>query len=345
MTTTILTGDCRELLPTLPAGSVQCCVSSPPYFRLRSYLPVDHPLKAREVGQEPTVEAFVATMVSVFREVHRALSDDGSLFLNLGDSYMAPRTAGDTTTSTLQGGKATQTEAWKRPGTTGTIDLKAKNLIGIPWRVALALQADGWILRQCNIWHKPNGMPESVNDRTTTAHEYVFHLTKSERYYYDAAAISEPVAASTVERLSQPNLENQAGSHRQPGKTNGPMKAVRGSHKGSTFHTGKTADHQLGRASDAPRIETDRRNKRSVWTIPTSGYQDAHFAVMPAKLAEICILAGSREGDTILDPFAGSGTTLGEANRLGRHGIGIDLDESCRPMIERRTAQLALEVA
>jgi DNA modification methylase len=241
VTTTILTGDCRELLPTLPEKSIQACVTSPPYFGLRSYLPDDHPSKLREIGQEPTPEAFVETMVTVFREVRRVLADDGCLFLNLGDSYNAR--PGQRKTTDAAGPKQLTNTASPGAPSRSIEGLAPKNLIGIPWRVALALQADGWILRQCNIWHKSNGMPESVNDRTTTAH------------------------------------------------------------------------------------------------------QDAHFAVMPAKLAEICILAGSREGDTILDPFAGSGTTLGEANRLGRHGIGMELDDACRPMIERRTAQLALEVA
>jgi DNA modification methylase len=189
--------------------------------------------------------------------------------------------------------------------------MKPKDLIGIPWMLAFALRADGWYLRQDIIWSKPNPMPESVRDRCTKAHEYVFLLSKSERYYFDGEAIMEPVAASTVERLSQPTLQQQEGSCRVPGKTNGNMKAV-------------------GR--------TDKRNRRSVWTVATQPYKGAHFATFPPALIEPCILAGSRPGDIVLDPFMGSGTTAAVALQHGRQYLGCELNPAYQPLQEARIA-------
>lgn len=329
---TILIGDAREQLATLPDASVQTCVTSPPYWNLRDY---GHP---DQIGNEPTPEQYVENLVAVFREARRVLKDDGTLFLNLGDAYWGTG-KGPTPPTGFHGANGTP---YPTRGVYSHHEIKGKDLIGIPWMVAFALRADGWWLRQCNIWHKPSTMPESVRDRTTTAHEYIFHLSKSATYYYDAAAISEPVAASTIERLSQPTLATQAGSERVPGKTNGPMKAVRGSHKGSTFHRGKTATHQQGRASTTDRIEGDRRNKRSVWSIATRGYKGAHFAVFPPEIPETCIKAGSREGDTVLDPFAGSGTTGEVAERLNRAVVLVELNPEYRPLIEQRLAQRPL---
>ena len=353
MTARILCGDVREMLAALPDASVQCCVTSPPYFRLRDY-GVDG-----QIGIEATPAAYVAALVDVFREVRRVLRPDGTVFLNLGDSYFGSTQTGGTKSkegSAKRAGRmfsmpvnARHGDAYDMRDTTpGDYTatsrphlLKPKDLIGIPWRVAFALQADGWYLRSDIIWHKPNPMPESVTDRPTKSHEYIFLLAKSERYYYDAAAIAEPVALSTVERLSQPTLELQGGSLRANGgaKTNGPMKAVRGSHKGSTFYRGKTATHQLGRASEADRIETDKRNKRSVWTVATQPYSGAHFAVFPTALIEPCILAGSHEGDTVLDPFAGSGTTGVVALRHGRSFVGVELNPTYCQLAQRRITQ------
>ena len=265
MTIRVLHGDCRTVLPTLEAASVQCVVTSPPFFNLRDYG------VAGQMGLEATPAAYVAELVGVFREVKRVLRNDGVLFLNLGDSYLAN-----------------------------------KQLIGIPWRVGFALQDDGWWLRQDNIWHKGNAIPESVRDRTTRVHEYVFMLSKAPSYYYDAKAIEEPAAVGW---------------------------------NGSKFHTGKTALHQLGRASQTERQESMFRNRRSVWTINSSPYADAaHFATMPEELATICILAGSRPGDMVLDCFGGVGTTGAVAARLGRDATLIDLNPAYCRSAERRGA-------
>jgi len=293
-------GDCRETMrrwATL-GFKTQTCVTSPPYFGLRDY---GHP---GQIGLEQTPEQYIAAMVEVFRCVRDVLADDGTLWLNLGDSYGAVggnTYAGFNKRWNGTGGAGSKQDAalvgvTDRKIATG---LKPKNLLGIPWRVALALQADGWILRQDIIWHKPNPMPESVRDRCTKAHEYIFLLSKSERYFYDAEAAMEPVAASTVERLSQPTLRQQEGSDRVPGKTNGNMKAV-------------------GR--------TDKRNRRSVWTVATRPYKGAHFATFPPALIEPCILAGSRPGDIVLDPFMGSGTTAQVALQHGRQYLGCELN-------------------
>lgn len=302
MTVQILNGDCRQVLRSLPDQSVHCCVTSPPYFGLRNY-EVDG-----QIGLEPTPAAFVAELVDVFREVRRVLRDDGTLWLNLGDSYATDSKWGGST-----GGKAAKGLHGAGGGGRNrtNVGLPDKNLIGIPWRVAFALQDDGWILRQDVVWSKPNPMPESVKDRCTKAHEYLFMLSKRATYYFDAEAIKEPVAEATVSRLSQASLASQAGSTRVPGKTNGNMKAVGNSEK---------------------------RNKRSVWTVTTKPFKGAHFATFPPDLIEPCILAGSPAGATILDPFGGAGTTGMVANRLNRNAILIELNPDYANMAERRIA-------
>lgn len=281
------------------------CVTSPPYFGLRDY---GH---EGQLGLEATPDEYIAAMVDVFRGVRDVLADDGTLWLNIGDSY-----ANDGKWGGSSGGK----HAKALHGSTGVgrtrqnTGLKPKDLIGIPWLLAFALRADGWYLRQDIIWHKPNPMPESVTDRCTKAHEYMFLLSKSERYYFDADAIKEPVATSTVARLSQASLATQVGSDRVPGKTNGNMKAV-----GST----------------------EKRNRRSVWSINTKPYKGAHFAVFPEALIEPCILAGSAPGDIVLDPFMGSGTTAAVALRLGRQYIGCELNPDYEALQIERIAKAA----
>jgi DNA modification methylase len=336
----IIQGDCIEGLRTLPDASVHCCVTSPPYWGLRDY---GHD---GQIGLEATPEAYVARMVEVFREVRRVLRDDGTLWLNLGDTYANTPVGkfnggGFTDVSAKTGGRDLSGVAtsggvnkWKASG------LKQKDLVGIPWRVAFALQADGWWLRQDIIWHKPNPMPESVRDRCTKAHEYVFLLTKSERYYYDAEAVSEAVAVSTTARLSQPSLPLQAGSDRVPGKTNGPMKAVGPRFGGNKFGDSDDPKHatKSGNVYQIPDAN-GRRNRRSVWTITTKPYSGAHFAVMPADLVEPCIKAGCPEGGTVLDPFAGSGTTLAVAAELGRSGIGCELNPEYIELANQRIAK------
>lgn len=306
-------GDCLESLRAMPAESVQTCVTSPPYFGLRDY-GMDG-----QIGLEATPDAFVARLVEVFREVRRVLRDDGTLWLNLGDSYAGGGTIGRNDAGRDIAGGGGNHLGSGNPGKQGVkkpvASLKPKDLIGIPWRVAFALQADGWYLRQDIIWHKPNPMPESVTDRCTKAHEYVFLLSKSARYYFDSEAIKEPSAESSVARLAQPTLDRQVGSSRVPGKTNGTMKAVGG----------------------------DTRNRRSVWTVTTKPFKGAHFATFPPDLIEPCILAGAPVGGVVLDPFGGSGTTAGVAIKHGRRAMLCELNPEYAAMIPARIASIAGE--
>jgi DNA modification methylase len=362
----IIQGDCIEGLRTLPDASVHCCVTSPPYWGLRDY---GHD---GQIGLESTPEAYVARMVEVFREVRRVLREDGTLWLNLGDSYTS--TAQGTQNAPQPKGSKADPQQWanRRPFT----GLKPKDLVGIPWRVAFALQADGWWLRQDIIWHKPNPMPESVRDRCTKAHEYVFLLTKSERYFYDAEAVSE----ASIGTSARPRFG------------------------GSKY--GDSSDPKHATKSGNEYQDTGSRNRRSVWTVTTKPYKGAHFATMPPDLVEPCILAGTseegccphcgspwarvterkkltrprpnaytkRQGDEgtgnscansvagvavetkgwqptckcqehrpepclVLDPFAGSGTTLAVAARLGRSGIGCELNPEYIALAEQRIAE------
>ena len=306
MSVKILVGDCLESLDYIPSGSVHTCVTSPPYFGLRDY---GHD---GQIGLEQTPAEFVAKLVDVFREVHRVLRDDGTLWLNLGDSYGA--VGGNTYAGFNQrwsgtGGAGSKQDATLAGVTDRKIDtgMKPKNLLGIPWRVALALQADGWYLRQDIIWHKPNPMPESVRDRCTKAHEYIFLLTKSPRYYFDAAAIEEP---AKWERWGN-QTENKK-------------------------HSG-TAKH-LGGKTLAELPIRDKKNRRSVWTVATKPFKGAHFATFPPDLIEPCILAGCPEGGVVLDPFGGAGTTGLVAKRNGRNAILCELNPDYAEMAKNRIA-------
>jgi DNA modification methylase len=373
----IIQGDCLEGLRTLPDASVHCCVTSPPYWGLRDY---GHD---GQIGLEATPEAYVARMVEVFREVRRVLRDDGTCWLNLGDSY-ANQKSGDTYSGfndryfnrSTDGGKQAKTVSGAKVGKLEFAGLKPKDLVGIPWRVAFALQADGWWLRQDIIWHKPNPMPESVRDRCTKAHEYVFLLTKNERYYYDAEAIKQDAKSSS--------------------------EGIR--FGGSKY--GDNSDPKFATKSGNVSKEYATANRRSVWTVTTKPYKGAHFATMPPDLVEPCILAGTseegccpncgspwarvterkkltrprpndytkRQGDEgtgnscansvagvavetkgwqptcecpehrpepclVLDPFAGSGTTLAVAARLGRGGVGCELNPEYIALAEQRIAE------
>lgn len=290
MDVSILQGNCIERLMEMPEGSVHCCVTSPPYWGLRDY-GCDG-----QLGLESTPEAYIANMVDVFREVRRVLRDDGTLWLNLGDSYASGGMSNPSAKSTLGGGKDRGAADYSIARTIPD-GLKPKDLVGIPWRTALALQADGWWLRQDIIWHKPNPMPESVRDRCTKAHEYIFLLTKCQTYYYDNEAVKEPATTSP----------------HAPGNKCG----TDGGHNRKDFGT-----------DDMLRVlGTDgKRNRRSVWTVPTKPYKGAHFATFPPALITPCILAGCPEGGTVLDPFLGSGTTASVALSLGRSAIGIELN-------------------
>lgn len=307
----IIPGDCIAGLRTLPDASVHCCVTSPPYWGLRDY---GHD---GQIGLEETPEAYVARLVEVFREVRRVLRDDGTLWLNLGDSYNAYNGNRGTSTSFQS---ATEEACPSLPSGHGLSakGLKNKDLVGIPWRVAFALQTDGWWLRQDIIWHKPNPMPESVRDRCTKAHEYVFLMTKSERYFYDAEAVSE---AATKPPGSNGNFGNKDAASRMVGKLTGNMSP------GVEYLTKPT------------------RNRRSVWTVTTKPYSGAHFAVMPSDLVEPCIKAGCPEGGTVLDPFAGSGTTLAVAAEMGRNAIGCELNPDYIELAERRILEARQSVA
>jgi len=350
---TILEGDCRAMLKTLPDRSVHCCVTSPPYYGLRSY---GIGTENGEIGLEQTPDAYVAQLVSVFREVRRVLRDDGVIFVNLGDTYQNSKGQAhgvDPKQPARRHGLRPQ-DGPPPPG------LKPKDLIGIPWMVAFALRADGWYLRQDIIWHKPNPMPESVTDRCTKAHEYIFLLSKAARYYFDAGAIAEGLAPASIERLSQPNLDAQMGSNRVPGKTNGTMKAVGNIRKsdstnesfvpGASSHGGL---HRAGRSRGLPPRHAaypessdqsglndvgrgGTRNKRSVWTVATMPFKEAHFATFPPDLIEPCILAGCPAGGVVLDPFGGAGTTGMVADRHGRDAILIELNPDYAAMARER---------
>ena len=325
MAVRLLLGDCRESLRFCVGDQeVQTVITSPPYFGLRDY---GH---AGQIGLEPTPAGYVEQMVAVFREVRRVLRDDGTLWLNLGDSYA---NGGCTTRDTDAPNKGNAGAAQPHRPETGA---KPKDLLGIPWRVAFALQADGWYLRQDIIWHKPNPMPESVRDRCTKAHEYVFLLTKSERYYWDLESMQEAATDSTAVRLAR-DVENQRGSDRVPGKTNGPMKAV----KRRSVRPGVDTNGG-GQGEGTMTYPALTRNRRSVWTIPTRPYNGAHFATFPPALVEPCLLAGSRPGDAVLDPFMGSGTVGAVAKQHGRGFIGCELNPD---YLELAKARIAAAVA
>jgi len=290
-------GDALEVLRTLPAESAQTCVTSPPYWGLRDYG------VEGQLGLEPTPEEYVARMVGIFAEVRRVLRDDGTLWLNLGDSYTGAANSGGANRN--DGGPAVRVSGLTAKSGHG---LKPKDLVGIPWRVAFALQADGWYLRSDIIWAKPNPMPESVTDRPTKAHEYVFLLAKSERYFFDQEAVREPASPNKPWGASS-NVGTKARQSRNDGNSDG---------------LGRPADDEAG------------RNIRSVWTITTKPFSGAHFAVMPPDLAERCIKAGSRIDDVVLDPFSGAGTTAMVARRLQRRAIGIELNPEYIRIAEQR---------
>lgn len=297
-------GSCLDILPTLEAGSVHTCITSPPYFGLRKY--GDGP----EIGAEPTPDEFVAALVAVFREVRRVLRDDGTLWLNLGDTYFSPTKGSggsNPATSPKQAWKGSQNGQGFDPIriSAGDLPIKSKDLVGIPWRVAFALQADGWYLRQDIIWHKPNPMPESVRDRCTKAHEYIFLLSKGPRYHFDAEAIKEPAVRA--------------------GCAPSGNKSVDASRHDANLDVGKPV--------------AEFRNKRSVWTVATQPYSGAHFATFPSKLIEPCILAGAPVGGLVLDPFAGAGTTWLAAHDLGRRFVGCELYAKNVTLAENRIAE------
>ncbi len=414
----IIVDDCRRALADLAPESVQCVVTSPPYWGLRDYG------VAGQIGLEASVDAHIAALVAVFRDVRRVLRKDGTLWLNYGDAY-ASSVNGRSAADTKAAGDDDRTFRDKPLDTVKASGLKAKDLLGLPWRLAFALQADGWWLRRDIIWHKPNPMPESTRDRPTTAHEYVFLLTKAPRYFYDGDAIRTELAPNSIARLAQ-DIDGQEGSDRAHAgeKSNGRMKAVggpralykmpdgwdtgagghrsihragrekgappdrsvgvghnarprkaapnmrngfRGEHDGPSAYVGqkgtqsnsnrnalkmdghvdrrKDGFNQRWDESEALGVVAPGANARSVWTIPTEGFKDAHFATFPTEMARRCILAGSRIGDTVLDPFGGAGTTGLVAAKALRNAILLELNPDYAAIAHRRmkSALIAVE--
>ena len=342
----IICSDALEALKSLPSGSCRCCVTSPPYYNLRNYGNT-----LGQIGLEATVDEYIAKLRDVFYEVKRVLTDDGTLWLNIADCY-----AGSMKGSMFYP-ESDSTIGSKEAGRKGTIgafagrplpkyDMPRKNLMGIPWRVAFALQSDGWILRQDIIWDKTNCMPESVKDRCTRSHEYIFLFAKQPRYFYDSAAIAEPVAQSTKKRLSQ-NIEGQRGSDRLGYKTMhavggslaafGPPQSRRRSGNKKRKARPVPGAKENGYAGSVPyEYITMLRNKRDVWHMSVSKRRGInHFAVFPEELAETCIKAGSAVRDIVLDPFMGSGTTVNVAHKLGRLAIGIDINPEYCEAVEQ----------
>lgn len=373
----IKVGDNREVLRQMPEKSVHCSVFSPPYFGLRDYGVED------QIGLEETPEQFVAEIVGVMREVRRVLRDDGTVWLNIGDSYSrsqetnVPQTKNKPVAYPVHskaGSSDGEVGRGDRPGTRTSGGLAPKQLLGIPWRIAFALQADGWFLRQDIIWHKPNPMPESVQDRCTKAHEYIFLLSKSANYYYDAEAIAEEASkgdagsrfdvgttATHQQGRAQsrpdgirPQLRRAQELAKQHGLTDEHIAAIRAC---GVTDVGKARVTQSGTGKNLPEVQAladhaksvlggyyrefltadnGKRNKRSVWTVATQPFKEAHFATFPPDLIEPCILAGCPEGGTVLDPFGGAGTTGLVADRLKRNCILIELNPEYAEMSRRR---------
>ena len=333
-------GDCREILKTIESGTINCCITSPPYYGLRDY-GVDG-----QIGLEETPEQYIDQLAGVFDEIKRVLRDDGTLWLNIGDSYAG---------NGLRGGAAYPENAkkWKQGTNTGTLalktavkfksnEIKPKDMIGIPWMLAFELRRRGWYLRQDIIWAKPNPMPESVTDRCTKSHEYIFLLSKSPHYYFDAEAIAEPVADSTTRRLAR-DIENQNGSVAY-GRTNGNMKAVLPRYGGKKY----TENPESFFRTKSGNIYEYRakRNKRDVWTVSTKPYKGAHFATFPEDLIEPCVLSGCPSDGTVIDPFAGTSTTGVVCKRFGREFVGIEINkEYCIMGAERmQNVQMKMDI-
>lgn len=331
----IIPTDCLSGLKLLPDNSVDCVVTSPPYFGLRDYG------IAGQIGLEETPEQYIAKMLEVFNEVRRVLKPTGTLWLNIGDTYAAywGQKYGQTqmlSKSSRRVNNGSAPPAKKTPVFSKSNPVKPKDLFGIPWMMAFALRAQGWYLRQDIIWHKPNPMPESVTDRCTKSHEYIFLLSKSPKYYFDSDSIRQPIAASSIERLKQ-NIGNQNGSERVPGKNNGTMKAVirKSGNKERKDRPGAPENVGKNQKGSVP-WEGDTANKKSVWTVATMPFQEAHFATFPEVLIVDCIKAGCPEGGVVLDPFMGAGTTAVVARKLNRNFIGFEINEAYIKIAEKR---------
>lgn len=334
----IITGDALETLRQLPDGCCSTCVTSPPYYGLRDYG------ADGQIGQEETPEEYTARLVEVFREVRRVLKDDGTLWLNIGDCYAGSgkgRTRDGVYAQNSQSIESYGQKAGKlkrAPAAAGAI--KRKDLFGIPWLLAFALRADGWYLRADIIWEKPNAMPESVKDRPTRAHEYIFLLSKSEHYHYDAEAVREPAVG-----FYNAAPAGSKGTGKPNARRRGNSRTFRG---GGVYTHDQAADNSAKVERQSHGLipnETGKRNRRSVWTVATRPYKGAHFATFPEELVRPCVLAGSKPGDTVLDPFSGSGTTGAVAIQEGRDYIGIEINPVYSKMSEQRLREAAQEGA
>jgi len=371
---TLWLGDALDVVRQLPDQSVDCCVTSPPYFGLRSYLPDDHPDKSREIGTEESPAEFVERIRALFSEIRRVLAKDGTAWLNLGDSYYSGR--GNPGPNAADG-KQPARRGWVRPvDQPGQSWGKPKSLLGVPWRAALALEDDGWILRSDVIWAKKNPMPEAVKDRPTASHEHVFMLTRSKRYYYNAEAIAEQATGQSSgnsyarpERLGKrdteerwegrPQLRRPLALAREKGLTDAHFDAIRAvgmndAGKAITIQTGagKNTDDARRLAGEAKAalggyyrefLTGATRNRRDVWTLSSEPFSEAHFATFPSALPRLCLLGGCKPGGTVLDPFHGSGTTAYVAGQLGLRYIGVDINREYLDLsLRTRLAQTAL---
>jgi DNA modification methylase len=313
---TLLCGDAYEQLRKMKSRSVQCVCTSPPYWGLRDYG------VEGQLGLEPTPSEYISKLVAIFSEIKRVLKDDGTVWLNIGDSYVGSAQSCGQKISTLskvqRGNKGSLHSIKRLPVNYKVLGLKPKDLVGIPWSVAFALRDAGWYLRRDVIWYKTNPMVESVKDRPTTAHEYIFLLAKSRKYYYDAAAIAEPIKPESLKR----GLRNTK-PHR---------------------YSALMGHEQKGTAKWAAKNPTTR-NKRSVWIISLKHNRVEHYATFPEDIPMICIKASTKRGDAVLDPFVGSGTTLSAALKLGRKGIGIDISRKFLTTIVRPRLRKVLQAA
>lgn len=323
----ILQGEALAVLKDLPDESVHCIVSSPPYWRQRDYG------VAGQLGLEQTPEEYVDRLVAIFREARRVLRSDGTAWVNLGDKWASGGNGGG---GSFMDDRAEawahvkENKGWRNP----PAGYKDKDLVGVPWMFAFAARADGWFLRQCNIWAKPNCMPESVRDRSTAAHEYVFHLTKNNDYWYDSDAARTPPPPQTDTELKNNSLE--ARKERAGSVPTAMKNGIRRSDK----QRGHTRKHEgfndRWDAMEKEQQQANGANLRSVWWLAPAQYKEGHYAVMPATLAEICIAAGCPEGGMVLDPFGGAGTTGLVADRMGRDAILIELNPDYAAMAKRR---------
>jgi DNA modification methylase len=336
VTVTILKGDCREVLRTLPADSVHCVVTSPPYWRQRDYG------VEGQLGLELTPEAYIDDLASIFDEVRRVLRSDGTAWVNIGDKWASGGNGGGGSFMEDRGeawAHAKKSKGWRSPPT----GYKDKDLVGLPFMLAFAMRARGWFWRQCNIWAKPNGMPESVSDRTTISHEYVLHFSKRNDYWSDFDSVRLPAVPESVTRLQRAMRGNlgsgdfviSGGGYNPPGQ---------GPHQGAEKRSDKQRGHSRrhngfnDRWDSMPVAEQQANgaNLRSVWYLAPAGYKEGHYAVMPDELAAVCIMAGCPKGGAVLDPFGGAGTTGLVADRLGRNAILIELNPEYAAMAERR---------